>query len=232
LRLQAFLARSGAARSRRKAEALISAGRVRLNGHIASLGESASPADHVLLDGHPVELPFAHYSLALHKPAGYLTTLNDERGRKTVADLMPQGIPGLVPIGRLDAATVGLLLLTNDGSLAHHVAHPSSEIEKEYELTLKNPIHEERLAALAAGPHLEDGKMLPPKITNIRRGPAQTTLNLTIHEGRNRIIRRACRAAGLDLKGLKRVRVGPVRLGSIPEGRYRSLSSDELAGLR
>lgn len=232
MRLQAFLARSGAARSRRKAEALISAGRVRLNGRIASLGESASPADHVLLDGHPVELPLAHYSLALNKPAGYLTTLNDERGRKTVADLMPQGIPGLVPIGRLDAATVGLLLLTNDGSLAHHVAHPSSEIEKEYELTLKNPVHEECLAALAAGPHLEDGKMLPPKITNIRHGPAQTTLNLTIHEGRNRIIRRACRAAGLDLKGLKRVRVGPVKLGSIPEGRYRSLSSDELAGLR
>lgn len=232
MRLQAFLARSGAASSRRKAETLISAGRVRLNGRIASLGESASPADRVLLDGHPVELPFAHSSLALNKPAGYLTTLNDERGRKMVAELVPQDIPGLVPIGRLDAATVGLLLFTNDGSLAHHVAHPSSEVEKEYELTLKNPVLEHRLAALAAGPHLEDGKMLPPRITNLRRGPVQTTLNLTIHEGRNRIIRRACRAAGLDLKGLKRVRVGPVRLGSLPEGRYRYLTSDELAELR
>jgi 23S rRNA pseudouridine2605 synthase len=109
---------------------------------------------------------------------------------------------------------------------------PSSEVEKEYELTLKNPVLEHRLAALAAGPYLEDGKMLPPRITNLRRGPVQTILNLTIHEGRNRIIRRACRAAGLDLKGLKRVRVGPVRLGSLPEGRYRYLASDELAELR
>lgn len=232
MRLQAFLARSGAAPSRRKAEALISAGRVQLNGRIASLGESASPADRVLLDGDPVKLPSAHAYLALNKPAGYLTTLNDERGRETVAELVPQGIPGLVPIGRLDAATVGLLLFTNDGSLAHHVTHPSSEIEKEYELALRNPVPEERLAALAAGPRLEDGKMFPPRITNLRRGPAQTTLNLTIHEGRNRIIRRACEAAGLDLKGLKRVRVGPVRLGSLREGRYRSLTSDELAGLR
>jgi len=232
MRLQALLARSGAAPSRRKAEALISAGRVQLNGRIATLGESASPTDRILLDGEPVELPKTHAYLALNKPTGYLTTLNDERGRKTVAELIPQDIPGLVPIGRLDAATTGLLLFTNDGPFAHHISHPSSEIEKEYELTLRNPAPEERLAALAAGPPLEDGKMLPPKLTNLRRGLAQTTLNLTIHEGRNRIIRRACEAAGLDLKELKRVRVGPVGLGSLPEGRYRPLTPDELAGLR
>ncbi len=232
MRLQAFLARSGAAPSRRKAEALISAGRVQLNGRTATLGESVSLADRVILDGEPVELPTTHAYLALNKPKGYLTTLSDERGRKTVAQLMPKGIPGLVPIGRLDAATTGLLLFTNDGPLAHHIAHPSSEIEKEYELTLRNPAPEEHLAALAAGPYLEDGKMLPPKLTNLRRAPAQTTLNLTIHEGRNRIIRRACEAAGLDLKELKRVRVGPVVLVSLPEGRYRPLTSGEIAGLR
>ncbi|MCA1716774.1 MAG: hypothetical protein LC781_07915, partial [Actinobacteria bacterium] len=158
MRLQAFLARSGAAPSRRKAEALISAGRVEVNGRTALLGESAAPTDRVLLDGQPVDLPEEHAYLALNKPAGYLTTLKDDRGRPTVAELMPEDVPGLVPVGRLDAGTSGLLLLTNDGRVAHRVAHPSSEIEKEYELTLENPVPEDRLAALASGPELEDGK--------------------------------------------------------------------------
>ena len=138
MRLQAFLARSGAAPSRRKAEALISAGRVKVNGRTALLGESAAPDDLVLLDGQPVELPGVRAYLALNKPRGYLTTLKDERGRPTVAELMPGNVPGLVPVGRLDGDTTGLLLLTNDGPFAHRVAHPSSEIEKEYELALQN----------------------------------------------------------------------------------------------
>jgi 23S rRNA pseudouridine2605 synthase len=229
VRLQAFLARSGAAPSRRKAEALIFAGRVKVNGRTALLGESAVPTDRVLLDDQPVELPEVHVYLALNKPAGYLTTLKDDRGRPTVADLMPEDVPGLIPVGRLDADTTGLLLLTNDGRFAHRVAHPSSEIEKEYELTLENPVPEDRLAVLASGPELEDGKMLPPKLTRLRRrSPEKTVLNLTLHEGRNRIIRRACVAVGLVLLSLKRVRVGPVRLGNLPEGRYRELTEKEL----
>ena len=228
MRLQAFLARSGASPSRRKAEALISAGRVQINDRIASLGESITPDDRVLLDGQPVELPQEHAYLALNKPNGYLTTLKDDRNRPTVAELMPDGVPGLVPVGRLDGDTTGLLLLTNDGPFAHRVAHPSSEIEKEYELTLKNPVPEERLAALASGPELENGGMLPPKLDNLRRTGERTTLNLTIHEGRNRIIRRACAAVGLTLLALKRVRVGPVKLGGLPEGRYRELTEKEL----
>jgi 23S rRNA pseudouridine2605 synthase len=234
VRLQAFLARSGASPSRRKAEALISAGRVKVNDHIASLGESITHDDHVLLDGQPVELPQAHAYLALNKPKGYLTTLKDDRNRPTVAELMPGDVPGLVPVGRLDTDTTGLLLLTNDGLFAHHVAHPSSEIEKEYELTLapfpKKDL-EERLAALEKGPQLEDGKMLPPKLTHLRCTGEKITLNLTIHEGRNRIIRRACAAVGLNLLALKRVRVGPVRLGDLPEGRYRELTDEELGAL-
>ncbi len=230
MRLQAFLARSGAAPSRRKAETLISAGRVLVNGHTANLGESVVPTDYILLDGKPLSLPKTHAYLALNKPAGYLTTLKDDRNRPTVADLMPENVPGLVPIGRLDAGTTGLLLFTNDGPLAHHIAHPSSEIEKEYELTLKTPGAglDKRLAALAQGPHLEDGKMLPPRIQNLRQTPKTTTLNLTIHEGRNRIIRRACTAIGLVLLSLERVRIGPVSLGSLPEGRYRDLTEKEL----
>ncbi len=229
MRLQAFLARSGAAPSRRKAEALISAGRVKVNGRTALLGESAVPTDRVLLDDQPVELPEVHVYLVLNKPAGYLTTLKDDRGRPTVAELMPEDVPGLIPIGRLDADTTGLLLLTNDGRFAHRVAHPTGEIEKEYELTLENPVPEDRLTVLANGPELEDGKILPPKLTRLqRRSREKTALNLTVHEGRNRIIRRACTAVGLVLLSLKRVRVGPVRLGNLPEGRYRELTEKEL----
>lgn len=235
MRLQAFLARSGASPSRRKAEALISAGRVKVNDRIAFLGDSVTTADRVLLDGQPVELPQKHTYLALNKPKGYLTTLKDDRNRSTVAELIPDDVPGLVPVGRLDADTTGLLLLTNDGLFAHHVAHPSSEIEKEYELTLA-PLTEKnlkmRLAALKRGPELEDGKMLPQKLTHRHGMGERTTLNLIIHEGRNRIIRRGCTAVGLTLLALKRVRVGPVKLGALPEGRYRELTGSELKVLR
>ncbi len=235
MRLQAFLARSGASPSRRKAEALISAGRVKVNDRIASLGESITPADRVLLDGQPVKLPQKHAYLVLNKPRGYLTTLRDDRNRPMVAELMPGDVPGLVPVGRLDADTTGLLLFTNDGPFAHHVAHPSSEIEKEYELTLA-PLPEKelkvRLAALKRGPELEDGKILPPKLTRLLyRAGEKATLSLTIHEGRNRIIRRACAAVGLTLLALKRVRIGPVRLGDLPEGQYRELTDEELRTL-
>ncbi len=232
MRLQTFLARSGAAPSRRKAENLILSGRVRINGRTASIGESVAPDDRVLLDGRPVDLPKSYAYLALNKPKGYLTTLKDERNRPTVAHLVPENVPGLVPVGRLDADTTGLLLVTNDGAFAHRVAHPSSEVEKEYELTLKNPVAQERLAALASGPELEDGGMLPPKLDNLRRSGETTTLNLTIHEGRNRIIRKACAAVGLGLISLRRVRVGPVRLGSLPEGRHRPLTEQEIEALR
>jgi 23S rRNA pseudouridine2605 synthase len=233
LRLQAFLARAGAAPSRRKAEALIEAGRVAVNGETATLGLSVSGDEEVLLDGRSVLLPSTHSYFALNKPAGYLTTLKDEpdKNRPTVADLMPE-VPGLIPAGRLDAETTGLLILTNDGPLAHRITHPSSKIEKEYRLTLENPIPTKALEALAAGPLLEDGPMSPPTISNLQKEPRHTTLHLTIHEGRNRIIRRACAAAGLDLLSLRRVRVGPVVLGDLAEGGHRPLTGTELEALR
>lgn len=233
MRLQAFLARAGAAPSRRKAEALIKAGRVTVDGETAPLGSSVREDETVLLDGQRILLPTEHAHLALNKPAGYLTTLKDEpdRNRPTVADLMP-AVPGLVPAGRLDADTTGLLILTNDGPLAHRITHPSSEIEKEYRLTLKNPAPPQALEALSAGPTLEDGKMFPPVLSNIQKTANQTTLHLTIHEGRKRIIRRACAAVGLDLLALHRVRVGPVELGALGEGEYRPLTEDELGALR
>jgi 23S rRNA pseudouridine2605 synthase len=231
VRLQAFLARAGAAPSRRKAETPILAGRVTVNGETATLGATVMPEDEIKLDGRPVRLPEANIYLALNKPAGYLTTMNDDGGRRTVAQLMPE-VPGLVPAGRLDAATTGLLILTNDGRLAHRITHPSSEIEKEYRLTLENPVPDAALTALAAGPTLEDGKMYAPEISNLSRARGTTRLDLTIHEGRNRIIRRACIAVGLSLISLQRTRVGPVTLGDLPEGRYRNLTPSELGSLR
>jgi 23S rRNA pseudouridine2605 synthase len=233
VRLQAYLARAGAAPSRRKAEVAISSGRVTVNGRTASLGESVSPEDRVLLDGRAVTLPDKPAHLALNKPAGYLTTLKDEprRDRPTIRDLMPK-IPGLVPVGRLDSATTGLLILTNDGALAHHISHPSSEIDKEYEVVVKNPAPDSALRALAAGPTLDDGPMLPPKLTNLRHTPKETIFRLTIHEGRNRIIRRACATVDLDLISLKRVRVGPVTLGDLPEGLHRRLTGKEVYALK
>ena len=233
MRLQAFLARAGAAPSRRKAESLIEARRVAVDGETASLGLSVSGDEEILLDGRRIVLPPSHSSFALNKPAGYLTTLKDEpdKDRPTVADLMPR-LPGLVPAGRLDAETTGLLVLTNDGQLAHRITHPSSEIEKEYRLPLKNPIPPRALEALAAGPLLEDGPMSPPAISGRRNHGRTTTLDLTIHEGRNRIIRRACAAVGLVLLSLHRVRVGPVLLGDLAEGEHRPLTEAELGALR
>ena len=231
MRLQAFLARAGASASRRKAEAPILAGRVKVNGRTATLGATVKPEDDVYLDGKPVSLPDSLVYLALNKPAGFLTTMDDDRGRRTVAGLMPD-VPGLVPAGRLDADTTGLLILTNDGAIAHRITHPSGEIEKQYRLTLKNPVSEDAIAALAAGPTLEDGRMHPPEISNLSRSNAVTSLDLTIHEGRNRIIRRACVAVGLHLLALRRVRVGPVALDDLPEGEYRPLTSNELQALR
>jgi 23S rRNA pseudouridine2605 synthase len=231
VRLQAFLARAGAAPSRRKAEAPILAGRVAVNGETASLGATVTPEDAVTLDGSPVRLPDTRVYLALNKPPGVLTTMRDDRGRRTVADLMPD-VPGLVPAGRLDRDTTGLLLLTNDGDLAHRITHPSSEIEKQYRLTLRNPVPDRAIAALSAGPTLEDGKMHPPRLSTLSRTHSTTTLDLTIHEGRNRIIRRACVAVGLRLVSLHRIRVGPVTLGDLPRGQYRRLTPEELGALR
>ncbi len=232
MRLQAFLARAGAAPSRRKAEALIGDGRVAVNGETAALGLSVTGEEEIRLDGRRVLLPSTHSSFALNKPAGYLTTLKDEpdKNRPTVADLMPD-VPGLVPAGRLDAETTGLLVLTNDGQLANRITHPSSRIEKEYRLTIRNPVPAPALEALAAGPLLEDGPMSPPALSHRRNQGRTTTLNVTIHEGRNRIIRRACAAVGLNLVSLHRLRVGPVRLGSLAAGEHRPLTAAELGAL-
>lgn len=213
---------------------MISSGRVLVNGKTAELGAKVEPEDEVSLDGRPVKLPISYAYLAMNKPAGYLTTMSDDFGRKTIAHLMPNGIPGLVPVGRLDIATTGLILLTNDGDFANFIAHPSSEIEKEYELTVADPIPEGAIEALARGPVLDDGPMLPPRLhfpeshEKTRKRGSTLKFRATIHEGRNRIIRRACETVGLELVALRRVRVGSVALGRLPKGEVRELTPREL----
>lgn len=232
MRLQRYLARSGFAPSRRKAEDMIRSGRVRVNGWPATVGDGAEETDTVELDGEPVKLPTEHAYLALNKPAGYLTTLQDEpdKERPTVATLVPD-IPGLVPVGRLDADTTGLLLFTNDGALAHRITHPSSEIHKEYLVTVSGPASASAIEVLSCGPELEDGPMYPPCIDDVRRSDTSTSFRLTIHEGRKRIIRRACAAVGLEVVSLHRLRVGPVLLGVLGGGDYRELDEEELERL-
>jgi 23S rRNA pseudouridine2605 synthase len=214
---------------------VISAGRVEINGGRAELGAKVDHGDQVLLDGAPVLLPQEHTYLAFNKPSGYLTTLSDDRGRPTVSDLMPD-VPGLVPAGRLDYETTGLLILTNDGEFAHHITHPSKEIEKEYLVTVRAPVPPNAMTALSRGPELDDGPMLPPKLSEPAHLPRKphntTTFRMTIHEGRNRIIRRACSAVGLHLLSLQRIRVGAVNLGDLPSAEYRPLTQVELDGLR
>jgi 23S rRNA pseudouridine2605 synthase len=211
---------------------MIQSGRVRVNGRVAAIGDGAEAADTVELDGAPVELPAEHVHLALNKPAGYLTTLRDEPGKRrpTVVDLVPK-TPGLVPVGRLDAETTGLLLFTNDGGLANRITHPSREVEKEYLVTVSGSVPDSAFERLAAGPELDDGPMTPPELEGVRRSRTSTTFRLTIHEGRNRIIRRACTVVGLEVIGLSRLRVGPVELGGLGPGEYRSLDENELERL-
>ncbi|WP_119068049.1 pseudouridine synthase [Rubrobacter indicoceani] len=230
MRLQAYLARAGAAPSRRKAEALIISGRVAVNGSVADLGAKVSPGDRVFLDGRPVRPQRSQVYLALNKPEGYLTTMKDDFGRPTVSDLMPKGVPGLIPVGRLDAGTTGLILLTNDGDFANLVAHPSSEVEKEYRLLIDPQFPDGALEALARGPDLDDGPMLPPQTTRPRRKGRNLEISMTIHEGKNRIIRRACAAVGLRLVSLSRVRVGGVSLAGLAPGAIRELSGEEVGG--
>ena len=235
-RLQKLLAAAGLA-SRRQAEAWIRAGRVRVNGRVAALGEAADPArDEVRVDGRPLPAPPRRYWL-LHKPRGVLTTTRDPRqeGRRTVMDLLPAEARALrlFPVGRLDLDSEGLLLLTNDGGVAQVLLHPSRETEREYQVTVAGRFDAAAAARLAAGPVLEDGRMAPcrvgPRRHDARRD--RTTFALVLHEGRKRQIRRALRRLGHRVERLVRTRMGPLHLGALPPGAARPLSERERRAL-
>ena len=227
-RIQKILSSAGVA-SRRKSEELIRTGRVQVNGKPAALGDRAEPGvDLITVDGEPVAEQTKRY-LALNKPSGYVTTVTDTHGRGTVVDLVD--VPERVyPVGRLDLHTSGLLLLTSDGDFAERVTHPRNEIEKTYIARVARPLGASAIQKLRSGIELEDGPIRPEKVRVI--SDDRRTVEMTIHEGRNRIVRRVLEAVGARVVKLERTRIGPVVLGDLPSGGWRELTQAEIEGLR
>src|SRR5690554_5833751 len=224
-RLQRIISRAGRA-SRRKAEELILAGRVTVNGRKAELGQRALPEDDVRVDGKQLHLPTEQVTYLLHKPAGYVTTASDERGRQTVLDLLPP-TPGLHPVGRLDRDSEGLLLLTTDGDLTLRLTHPRYGMEKEYRVWCKEGrVDGDVLKRLMDGVELEDG---PAKVLSARPAPGGAVV--VLNEGRKREVRRLFKAVDRTVERLVRTRVGDLKLGDLAPGAFRELSSKELARL-
>ncbi len=225
MRLQRALARAGVT-SRRKAEELIRAGRVRVDGAVATLGMSVDPArQRVTVDGSAVRSGPVTW-LALNKPVGYVVTRGDPKGRRTVFDLLPS-VPGLTYVGRLDVMTSGLLLLTTDGGAAHRLMHPRFAVPRTYWLRVHGSGAEAIRAALARSPAI-DGR--PVRVVDFRVRPAgrSVEIEVTLAEGRQRIVRRLAEALGLKVEWLHRVAYGPVRLGRLAEGKYRRLAPHEV----
>ena len=225
MRLNAYLARAGVA-SRRGADELIKAGRVRVNGEPGELNTFVTAGDAVEVDGQRVAKQRLAY-LLLHKPAGVVTTARDPQGRPTVVDLVPRD-PRVVPVGRLDADTTGALLLTNDGPLAHRLAHPRYGVEKVYEADVEGEPSEEALGRLREGVELED--RLTARAGARRLGPA--TLELTLHEGRKHQVKRMCAAVGHPVRRLHRSRYAGLTLDGLVPGEWRELTPTEVARLR
>jgi 23S rRNA pseudouridine2605 synthase len=225
MRIQRALARAGVA-SRRRAEELVAAGRVKINGTVATTGQSVdTDSDTITVDGRAIVQPSVYHWLMLNKPAGVLTTKSDPRGRQTVFDIVPDS-PGLTYVGRLDYMTEGVLLFTTDGEAAHRLTHPSTEIQRTYVVTVRGD-GPQAVRAAREGVELEDGVMRPIEISahNISRGLWE--LEIVIAEGKNREIRRFCDALGLTVERLVRTRFGPVSLGDLPTGKSRPLSGRE-----
>ena len=232
VRLQKILAAAGLA-SRRGCENLLREGRVTVNGTPAALGDSADPeCDVVAVDGVAIHPEALEYWL-LHKPAGVLSTVSDPFGRAHVVELVPERCGRLFPVGRLDRDTEGLLLLTNDGALAHRLLHPSHQVEREYRVSLAGRVDDRDLRPLGRGLSLDDGPMAPARVGRTRFDAAAdlTHFHLTLIEGRKREIRRALEQLGHPVVRLVRVRMGPLVLGRLASGRARRLTAGELHAL-
>ena len=230
-RLQKLLSAAGVC-SRRTAEAYITAGRVTVNGKRAELGQRADPEkDEILVDGKPLAPKAEHIYLLLNKPRGYVTTLSDEHGRKTVAELVSGCGQRVYPVGRLDLDSEGLLLMTNDGDLMQRLLHPSHEVTKTYVVSVYGEVRgaAQRLGCVT---DLEGEKIRPAKVEIIRETGNTAHLYVTIHEGKNRQIRRMCAQCGLTVKRLRRVREHTLELGDLPAGAWRYLTEQELSALK
>lgn len=234
-RIQKVLADQGIC-SRREAERLIAAGKVRVNGHPVGLGDKMDPDfDKVSIDGKNVRIvrKRQYTYIMLHKPRGYLTTRSDDRGRKTVMELVSDVPAMLRPVGRLDKDSEGLLLMTDDGAFINLLTHPSGGVGKLYRVTVNPRATEEQIVQMASGVVLDDGVRTQPCVIHVVTDePGRTVLEITLHEGRNRQIRRMCSAVGLQVVRLKRSAEGPVKLGMLQPGEYRELKKSEITALR
>ncbi len=225
-RLQKLLANAGLG-SRRACEQLIEEGRVTVNGNVAHLGQRAETStDRIAVDGIPLPLREGIVYYLLNKPTGIVSSASDPQGRPTVLDLVPE-VPRVFPVGRLDIMTEGLLVLTNDGELTHQLTHPSFGVTKEYVVEVEGQLSREAVGRLRRGVELDDGMTARAQVTSL--GP--NALRITIHEGRNRQVRRMCEAVGTPVRRLVRTRIGPVSDRSLAPGHWRHLTTPEVRSL-
>ena len=233
IRLQKMLADCGVA-SRRKSEELIKAGKVKVNGRVAEIGDKVDPVnDKVYVSGRRVTgtaRPQLRY-IMLNKPRGVLTTMSDEKGRKCVADLIKDIPERVYPIGRLDRDSEGMLLLTNDGEFANHIMHPKKHVNKVYRVTVRPNINDEQVNKLESGIVIDGRKTAPAQVRVVTREEGRAVLEVVIREGRNRQIRKMCDAVGLEVARLKRTAIGGVKLGGLRSGMYRDLTDIEVRKL-
>lgn len=232
IRLQKFLSQCAVA-SRRKSEELILAGKVKVNGRVAGLGDKVSPKrDTVTVSGKKIVFSKKYYYIMLHKPRGFITTMDDEMGRKCVAELVKDVGARVYPVGRLDRDSEGLLLMTNDGDFANHLTHPSKHVPKTYRVTVRPGITDEQLVAFSEGIVIDGRKTAPADAHIIDKTENRVVLEIILHEGRNRQIRRMCEALGLEVARLKRTHIGSIKLGMLPQGKWRELTEDEVHRLK
>lgn len=233
MRLQKYLALCGVA-SRRSAERLIEDGRVKVNGEtVTELGTKVSRGDRVLFDGKIVTPDESKVYIALNKPNGYLSSASDDRGRKTVVDLVKDEFPQrLYPVGRLDYDTEGLIFLTNDGDFTYAVTHPKHNVEKTYEAVIRGVLTEKAVTSLSEGVEI-DGFLTSPAFVNVLSAEnGRSVVRITIHEGKNRQVRKMFEAVGFRVSKLKRISIGKVKLGSLKSGAWRELSEKEIRSLK
>lgn len=233
IRIQKMIADSGYC-SRRKAEELISRGKVKLNGHPVKLGDKCGYQDIVTVDGERLYMPrrknFVY--IMMNKPRGYVTTVSDELDRRCVMDLLDGVGERVYPVGRLDRNSEGLLLFTNDGEFANNIMHPSRHISKTYRVTVRPDIDDEQLIRLSEGVEIDGRKTMPATVVVKEKQLGRVVMLITIKEGRNRQIRKMCEAVGLEVARLRRISVGPLRLGMLKPGTWRELTAEELRAIR
>lgn len=231
IRLQKYLAECGIA-SRRKSEDLIAAGKVKVNGKLASIGDKVDPKrDKVTVSGKKVRGVNKNVYLMLNKPRGFITTMKDERDRKCVSELVKDVGVRVYPVGRLDRESEGLLLMTNDGDFANALTHPSKHVPKTYRVTIRPEITKEQIAKFTSGIEIEGQVTLPADLKVIDAEENRTVVEITLYEGRNRQIRKMFESLGIEVARLKRTKVGSLKLGMLKQGSYRELTPAEIESL-